>query len=183
MSMGMPGMAVPIGAPNMNNGQPTASEKTQLNTYIYDYFLKNHMYDCADAILREGQVMTDGPNQRTSASRRAQKHDADGNIMTNGMEDSMDGADGSGPRKTEGGEDSKGEWPSPSVPRDCPQGCFLLDWWCLFWDIFGVRTSGKGSLQAAAYLTNTQVLSFLFHFPFSVSPYRDCLILQSCLAA
>lgn len=155
----MPGMGGPVGAPNMNNGQPpqVPNEKTMLNTYIYDYFLKHHMYDCAQAILREGEVMTNG-SRRTSPSRRPQKHDADGNIMTNGMDDSMENSDGSGPRKTEDGEDAKQEFPLPNV-QGCPQGCFLFDWWVLFWDIFGVRTNKHGTIQAAQYLQTTQVKS------------------------
>ncbi|KAF8474300.1 hypothetical protein BDZ91DRAFT_355188 [Kalaharituber pfeilii] len=157
MNMGMPGMQVPLAVPNMHNGQGMSqmNEKSNLNTYIYDYFLKNHMYDCAQAILREGDVHTNG-SRRTSPSRRPQKHDADGSVMTNGMDETMESADGSAPRKTEDGEDSKPEFPLPSVLRDCPQGCFLFDWWCLFWDIFGIRTGHKGSAQAAQYLTNTQ---------------------------
>lgn len=159
MNLGIPGMGGPIGAPNMNNGQGQGAhmqERAQLNTYIYDYFLKHHMYDCAQAILREGDVHTNG-SRRTSPSRRPVKHDADGNLMTNGMDDNMENVDGSGPRKTEDGEDTKPEFPLPNVPRDCPQGCFLFDWWCLFWDIFHVRTANKGSMHAATYINNTQV--------------------------
>lgn len=150
MNMGMPQMGGPVGGPIMNNGgQP--NEKILLNTYIYDYFLKHHMYDCAQAILREGEVMTNG-SRRASPSRRSQKLDADGNIMTNGMDDAMENVDGSGPRKTEDGEDAKQEFPLPNV-QGCPQGCFLLDWWVLFWDIFGIRTNQKpGTLQATQYL-------------------------------
>ena len=148
-------MGGPGGGPTMNNGAQL-SEKTLLNTHIYDYFLKHHMYDCAQAILREGEVMTHG-SRRTSPSRRPQKHDTDGNLMTNGMDDAMENVDGSGPRKTEDGEDAnQKDFPSPHL-QGCPQGCFLLDWWLLFWDIFGVRTGQKGSMQATQYLHNTQV--------------------------
>ena len=152
MNMGMPQMGGPVGGPMNNGGQP--NEKTLLNTYIYDYFLKHHMYDCAQAILREGEVMTNG-SRRTSPSRRPQKHDADGNIMTNGMDDAMENIDGSGPRKTEDGEDAKQEFPAPNVPGGT-QGCFLLDWWVLFWDIFGARTGAKAGTLASQYL-QTQV--------------------------
>jgi len=154
MNMGLPQMGGPVGGPNMNNGGQS-NERTLLNTYIYDYFLKNHMHDCAQAILREGEVLANG-SRRASPSRRPQKHDADGNIMTNGVDDAMENADGSGPRKTEDGEDAERGFPLPNVVG-IQQGCFLLDWWLLFWELYGVRTNTKaGTLQATQYLQNTQ---------------------------
>ena len=166
MNMGMSGTGAPVGPPNMNNGRVSQppGEKSSLNTYIYDYFLKHHMYDSAQALLREGDVVTTG-SRRTSPQRRPQKHDADGNVMTNGIDDSIENADGSGTRKVEDGEDTKHDFPAPDVPQDCPQWCFLLDWWCLFWDIFGARTARPTSVQATQYLQSTQVGIHVILYP------------------
>lgn len=172
--MGMGGIpGVPAGAAINNGVPPRPSERATLNTYIYDYFLKYEMYDCAQAILREGEVNTNG-SRRTSPSRRPQKHDAEGNVVSNGIEDGMDANNASVSSKREEGEDSKPDFPLPSVPKDCPQGCFLYDWWCLFWDIFGARSGAKTTMAAATYLNNTQVRATLI-----VLSYQMLLLIAS----
>ena len=150
----------------MNGGSgprpgPSANERVLLHTYIYDYFLKNDMIESARSLINEADVQTvsnDG-SRRPSPARRSQKHDADGNIV-NGIDDiALDNGEGS-QRKTEDGEDGAkrgDDLPRAKVPADCPQGSFLLDWWCLFWDIFGARNGTGKSAQASLYVAQTQV--------------------------
>ncbi|EWC45805.1 hypothetical protein DRE_05142 [Drechslerella stenobrocha 248] len=153
---GMPGM--PQAQPNpMSNGSgPKVGERSLLNTYIYDYFIRHDMYECARAILQEGEVSTEPGTsaRRGSPSRRSQKHDPDGN-MTNGIDDSMDGD-----RKDDGeGSERGADLPLPKVPQDSSGGSFLYDWWSLFWDIFGARTGKAVSGPAVAYVNQVQAKS------------------------
>lgn len=149
---GMNAMGGPVGGgnPMMNNGaaggirQPiNDTQKSQLNTYIYEYFLTNEMYDCARSLLNSNEPM----HLNTKDSRR----DDNGNIMGNGA-DSMDG-------DSKDNLDSKrpDDLPAPNLPKECPESCFLYEWWCLFWDMFNAQR-GKGEMRnATQYLSHTQV--------------------------
>lgn len=167
MSMGMSVVGGPPAGMNMNNGAgprgppPTSTDKVLLNTYIYDYFLKNGMIECARSLYSEAELQTIPNSRRNSPSRRAQKHDSDGNAVNGIDENAMDTGEGPSQRKNEDMDDASkraDDLPLPKVPADCPQGSFLFDWWCLFWDIFGARNGGgKSTHAAAAYVTQTQV--------------------------
>lgn len=143
---GMNAMGGAVGGnPMMNNGAPGGTrqpishdQKAQLNTYIYEYFLTNEMYDCARTLVNSGQPIN-------------LEEKKDSNMMGNGA-DSMDG-------------DSKDDLDSkrpddllaPKVPNECPESCFLYEWWCLFWDMFSAQR-GKGETQnTRQYLAHTQV--------------------------
>lgn len=163
------------GGLNMHRGNAAIApnEKTMLNTYIYDYFLKNDMLNAARALLEEADITTKPVSQRGSPP---QKHDPDGNPV-HGMDDSMD---------TDRKEDIEGrdrradDLPLPKVPGDCPQGSFLYDWWGLFWDIFGARNGGKPTASASAmtYVSNTQV-SYFFGDVFSIMEFEYANISQA----
>ncbi|TVY62892.1 Transcriptional activator somA [Lachnellula suecica] len=150
---GMNNMGGPVGGgmPMMNNGATAggirppmpanADQRAQLNTYIYEYFLRNHMYDCARSLLTSEQpinVLKESPG-----SRRNEGDDADG--------DSKDDIDSKRPD----------DLPLPNVPKDAPESCFLYEWWCLFWDMFNAQR-GKGDGRAVMqYVTHTQQQSRL----------------------
>jgi hypothetical protein len=158
---GMSSVGGPVGGmPMMNNGaggQRDGDNDTfaQLNTYIYDYFLKNGLYTCAESLLNSNIALkTDGSNQRTSPNMR---RDADGNVLGNGVDensiDSGDSKSGSSAKRPEGLPDAK-------VPQDCPANSFLFDWWCVFWEMFGAqqrRGNRNGEGTAMAYMQHTQV--------------------------
>lgn len=176
MSMGSGVGGPPVGM-NMNNGAgprgpPSSNDKSLLNTYIYDYFLKNEMFECARSLYSEADLQTLPNSRRNSPSRRAQKHDSDGNTVNGIDENAMDTGEGPSQRKNEDLDDAAKQrghdLPLPKVPADCPQGSFLFDWWCLFWDIFGARNGNVKSVNAAAYVAQTQVciLSFFLSFFF-----------------
>ena len=129
--MNMAAMGGPVGGgpvgPQMNAGTPSSTggpmthELTmkKLNTSIYDYLLRNELYEVAKAFHAKVPIETrtdvkQSPNQR-------------GGQQANGIDESMD-------------IDSK----DPGIanrPDGLPlpgglDGNFLQDWWCQFWDIF-----------------------------------------------
>lgn len=130
--------------------------RQMLNTYIYDYFCKHNMYDCANALLKspDAEVQVD-TNFRPSPSRRPQKHESEGNGMNGIDDDSMDGSDGQ--RTGEDGDEKDiKNLPPAKVPTTIP-GSFLLEWWCCFMDIYWARAKGNASQAANLYVTQTQV--------------------------
>ena len=127
------------GAPSTNNGNgrsETLSNRQQLNTYIYDYFLKNEHYGLARALQKELPI---------HASPNPGKRDV------NGVDDVME---------TDSKEDAQNrpdDLPLPSI-LDNTEGSFLYDWWCQFWDIWSAhrRRIPPGSVPSQ-YLAHAQV--------------------------
>lgn len=160
---GMPNMAAmsgPVSAPMnmMNNGalphqagprqmQLNDSSRTLLNTYIYEYFVRYGMFDCARAMYQED------PNINVKKDSPGKLRDENGNIIGNGAgDDPMD-------TDTKDGLDQKrpDDLPAPNVPTPVSDSCFLFDWFCLFWDMFNSQ-KGKGSSgQVNQYVQHTQV--------------------------
>lgn len=140
--VGMGAMGVPMGPgmPMMNNGAAppvrppvaTDSQRAQLNTYIYDYFLQNGMWDSARSILTS--------DQGVNVAKTSPRDDAD--------DDAKDGPDSKRPT----------DLPDPLLPRECPDSCFLYEWWCLFWEMFNAQR-GKGDRNGSVhqYVAHTQV--------------------------
>lgn len=153
-----PGMGGPVGAPMpmMNNGalvpqaggprqaQPDSS-RTLLNTYIYEYFMRYGLYDCARAVLQAD------PNIRVKDGTGNGDGGLAGDLGGDSMEtDSKDGVDQKRPA----------DLPAPNVPTPVPDSCFLHEWFCLFWDMFNSQ-KGKGQNQPVnQYVHHTQVCSF-----------------------
>lgn len=116
-------------------------QRSQLNTYIYEYFLRNGMYDCAKALLNSDQpikVIKESPGSR--------RRDENGN-GEEGAEDSKDDFESKRPD----------DLPAPDVPRECPESCFLYEWWCLFWDMFNAQRGKDNGRNVMQYMTYTQV--------------------------
>lgn len=150
------------GMPMMNNGANGATPRlgneeeepdyeARLNTYIYDYFIKNGRYECAMAMLKARMPLRTG--QKPGDVNGA------GNMHT----DSKDDLDIKNPE----------DLPPAGVPTD-PQGAsFLLEWFGLFWDVFFAhqRKAPPASAQAMSYVARTQVcvLFALHHQPLIAS--------------
>ncbi|KAI9764148.1 MAG: hypothetical protein M1835_007639 [Candelina submexicana] len=140
--VGMNAVGNAMGAmPMMNNGvggvprggQGSAHEgKQKLNTHIYDYFIKNELYDCARAMIQSDCPISTLSSTKTSPGRR---RDGEVNgIDENGMDtDSKDEVLSKRPD----------DLPVPDTPQDIPEGSFLYDWWCLFWDVFSAQRTKK----------------------------------------
>lgn len=141
---GMNAAGGPVGGtPMMPNGrpQPDPDHRAQLNTYIYDYFLKNKTYRLAKAMLDYDIPMNLDKNRPYR----------DNSVKTNGM----DGADNAEPLRE--------ELPSPSIP-EMPENstAFLLEWWQQFWDIYSAaRSKGPKQTPAHQYLATTRQLQQL----------------------
>lgn len=168
-SMNMGGMNPAQGGPvgggmmMMNNGAPATPSnseslenmKKRLNTYIYDYFLNFNYHDHARALVRDEKFEIFLKHKSSPGGRRKE-----GEI--NGVdENTMD---------TDSKDDPliPDDLPRPDLPNDCPGSAFLLDWFCLFNDIYRASARAKKPGQrdgnaAQQYLDQTQV-SFA-HFP------------------
>ena len=158
MAANMPNMGGPVNAQQMqqmmnNNGaipqhqggsrlsraSPNHSSRMQLNTYVYEYFLRFEMYDCARALLAAA------PDIATKKEENGQ--DENGNRL------------GDDPMDTDAKEfDLKrpDDLPAPLTPAAAPNQSFLFEWFCLFWDLF-THKEHKVSPQIQQYLAHTQV--------------------------
>lgn len=148
------GGAVGGAVPMMNNGVPgnqralpvdDSQQRARLNTYIYEYFICNEMYDCARALINSEQpvnLLKGSPNQQ---------RDANGNPVDGGGSDDMD--------DSKEGIDMKrpDDLPAPNLPRESSESCFLFEWWSLFWDMFNAQRGKSESQNAQRYANYTQV--------------------------
>lgn len=158
-------MGGPVGGapmPMMNNGavnpqaaaaaaaarqqqQVNETQRSVLNTYIYEYFIQYEMYDCARSMLSSDQpvnVNKDGANRR---------RDENGNLV-NGVDDPMD-------TDSKDDIDSKrpDDLPPPKLPMPASDSSFLYEWFCLFWDIYNAQRTKGGNGTVNQYVSHTQV--------------------------
>lgn len=158
-NMNMPNipLAGPVGGPSpmmantlaaqQQQVQSQGNNRTVLNTYIYDYFLREGMYDCARQMLKSEQtlnVIKESPGRR---------RDENGNVLGNGV--------GDDPMDTDSKDDIDSKRPSdlpmPNVPA-AAENSFLYEWFCLFWDMLYAQRNKPGiSPQVSQYVNHTQV--------------------------
>ena len=136
---GMPMMNTGVNGatPRPGNEDDELDYEGRLNTYIYDYFVKNQRNDCARAMLNCDMPISTAPRRRDG--------DMNGSMHT----DSKDDLESKIPD----------DLPLAAVPTD-PQGAsFLLEWFGLFWDVFSAhqRKAPPASAQAMQYVARTQV--------------------------
>ncbi|KTW26016.1 hypothetical protein T552_03286 [Pneumocystis carinii B80] len=142
-----------------------------LNSYIYDYMLKNAWSTAARAFMEVAEVPLSGENRAGNKEERIQLDMMEG-VRENNKEGSL-GGNGGGECKgensghplvkqetTHSGESETGGGYSgllqPAViPVDTPGG-FLLEWWTVFWDIFNAKSGKGGSEAATAYFAHAQ---------------------------
>jgi hypothetical protein len=134
----------PVGAPQAGT-PPRNADRSQLNKYIYDYFIRNGMYECARALLNSDKSVT---NAKVEGGKN-------GNVHGNGVaDDAMD-------TDTKDDMDQKlpDDLPAPDVPNhSASDTSFLYDWFCLFWEMW--RAQGKsGSTSVHQYVNHTQAQS------------------------
>lgn len=148
----MPMMGAGAGVPPQGGARQLQADdggRTLLNTYIYEYFLRYGMFECARAILNNDpqvKVQKDGAGGR--------RRDDNGNLLGNGVDgDPMDtdSKDDAEPKRPD-------DLPAPQVPTPLPDSCFLYEWFSLFWDMLSAQ-KGKGSnTQVNQYVNITQVM-------------------------
>lgn len=121
--------------------RPPENNRANLNTYIYDYFIREGMFDCARAMLNSDQAL----NVHKSPPRN----------QNNGL--------GDDPMDTDSKEDMDSKRPSDLPAPNVPQGsdsCFLYEWFCLFWDMLSAqRNKGGVSPHVTQYVAHTQVIA------------------------
>ena len=142
------------GMPAMNNGANGAAArilsdqereidyKARLNTYIYDYLLKNEQYDCARQLLKS--TLTISTSKIGQGGRRPNGVD-EGSLDADSKED----LDSKRPHDLPAAENFDG----------MENSSFLLEWFSTFWDMFWAQKGNKSrsGQQALSYMQHTQV--------------------------
>ncbi|KAF2785571.1 hypothetical protein K505DRAFT_8395 [Melanomma pulvis-pyrius CBS 109.77] len=132
------------GTPIMGNmqrpGRPQGSppdSRERLNTYIYDYFLRNNHTRLARSMLEcDVKMMLKPHPTKPSPSGR----------NVNGV-DAM-------------GQESRDDLPEPQLPEgQLADNSFLLDWWAQFWDIFNAARKQQPNEKGTQYITHTRNLT------------------------
>ncbi|KAL5604259.1 hypothetical protein BROUX41_002237 [Berkeleyomyces rouxiae] len=105
-----------------------------LNTYIYDYFIRFGMHDCALPLVKNSDYHVQTVNDENR----------------NNNEDNSDG---------DNKEDvkSRGDLPDPSLPMSS-ETSFLLEWFAVFWDIYGASRGNTKNINpfVSQYVNHTQ---------------------------
>lgn len=157
-----PGAGGPVGGvPMMNNGSTAPRNDgnvnnipetmiNNLNTYIYDYFLKRGYHECARALVKDESIkLNTEPHTKTSPGhRREDMNGVEGDAI---MTDSKDGDKIKIPD----------DLPRPNLASESQQSSFLLDWFSLFWDFFWAQRKKGNSNDVRQYLQHTQVIPHL----------------------
>jgi hypothetical protein len=126
-----------MGNMNMPRPQrPSMDPREQLNTYIYDYFLRNSHVQLARAMVDCDMKMSTTPSTKPSPSSKP-----------NGV-DPMD-------------QGAPHDLPNPLLPKNqMADNSFLLDWWVQFWDIYQATKDRSGMpSKGAQYITHTRNLT------------------------
>ncbi|OAR02455.1 hypothetical protein LLEC1_00937 [Akanthomyces lecanii] len=148
-------MGGPVGSapmPMMNNGavnpqgaaaaprqQLNDNQRGVLNTYIYEYFLRYGMFDCARSLLASDQQV----NVKDAKNGNAVNGAGDDTMDT----DSKDDIDSKTPE----------DLPAPKLPMPASDTSFLYEWFCLFWDIYNAqRQKGNSNGTIQQYVMHTQ---------------------------
>ena len=133
----------PVGGPVMNQAGSRQQmmgkeDQKRLNTYIYDYMLKNEQFDLARAFYKQFPINQHAGPPKSSPGKRE----------LNGVDDmDTDSKDSKRPA----------DLPEPNIPPQADGSCFLYDWWCQFWDIFGARNNRSSPPNTADYLNHNMV--------------------------
>ncbi|KAL7792585.1 hypothetical protein V8C37DRAFT_379947 [Trichoderma ceciliae] len=153
-------MGGPVGGapmPMMNNGamnpqiaaaaaarqqQASENQRSVLNTYIYEYFLRHQMFDCARSLLAS--------DHQVNVNKEAAGRRENGNAM-NGVDDPMDTDS-----KDDGDSKLPDDLPPPKLPMPASDTSFLYEWFCVFWDIYNAPRVKGGSGTVNQYVQHTQ---------------------------
>ncbi|RSL63982.1 hypothetical protein CEP53_004262 [Fusarium sp. AF-6] len=125
--------------------QANDNQRSILNTYIYEYFIRMGMYDCARSLLSSDQqvnVLKDGANRR---------RDENGNLINGVGDDPMD---------TDSKDDIDAKLPDdlppPKLPMPASDTSFLYEWFSVFWDIYYAQRAKSNNNTINQYVAHTQ---------------------------
>lgn len=146
MNNGAMNPGVVAAAAAARQGPVNDNQRSVLNTYIYEYFLRYGMYDCARSLLSSDQQVNVA---KDTAGRR---RDENGNIINGLGDDPMD-------TDSKDDLDSKlpEDLPPPKLPTAGSDTSFLYEWFCVFWDMHNASRSKSGSAAVQQYVQHTQV--------------------------
>ncbi|KNB04308.1 hypothetical protein FOXG_06463 [Fusarium oxysporum f. sp. lycopersici 4287] len=105
--------------------QENYNKRTQLNTYIYEYFLHNSMFQCAQSILKadsDVKVQRHSPGSDRNDKGLRLKNAPCNKTIDNSFDSTHSNL-----------------LPAPNVPTLSPDSCFLYEWFCLFWAMFNAQ--------------------------------------------
>lgn len=126
------------GAPRQQ--QVNDNQRGVLNTYIYEYFIRYGMYECARSLLSSDQQV---------------------NVHKDGKSGSGVNGAGDDPMDTESKDDLDSKLPDdlppPKLPMPASDTSFLYEWFCLFWDIYNAQRQKSGNSHVNQYVSHTQV--------------------------
>ncbi|SPN99500.1 related to Som1 protein [Cephalotrichum gorgonifer] len=114
---------------------PNENNRTLLNTYIYEYFIRFGMNDCARTLLQgdhQVHVLRDGANRRRDENGNVIGNGAGGEAMDTDSKDDMDGK-------------LPDDLPQPKLPKTSENTSFLHEWFCLFWDMYSAQRKNGGT--------------------------------------
>lgn len=135
--------------------QENYNKRTQLNTYIYEYFLRNGMFQCAQSILKadsDVNVQRHSPGSARNNKGSRLKKDVCNETTDTGL-DSI----------------HSNLLPAPNVPNLSADSCFLYEWFCLFWAMFNAQKNEDGRIEACQYACHIQVPLLEHTFPFNIA--------------
>lgn len=150
-----PGPGGPVGGVPMINNSSSAprgdllsmpeSMVIQLNTYIYDYFLKRGYHDCARVLVQDDSVRlnTEPPTKSSPGHRDMNGIDADAMMTDSKDSDKLKIPD---------------DLPRPYLPNEPQPSSFLLDWFSLFWEMFWATRKKAQTSEARQYMQHTQTM-------------------------
>lgn len=104
-----------------------------LNTYIYDYLLRNEMYDAARGVLKSGQPINVEQDRENGLG---------GDSMDTDSKDEING------KKHE-------DLPAPILGSAAPDISFLYEWFSMFWDLLNASKGKYAPNQVNQYVTHT----------------------------
>ncbi|KNB06167.1 hypothetical protein FOXG_06978 [Fusarium oxysporum f. sp. lycopersici 4287] len=118
------------------------NKRTQLNTYIYEYFLHNGMFQCAQSILK------------ADSDVKVQRHSPGSDRNIKGLR--LKNAIRNETIDTRLDSTHSNVLPAPNVPNLSPDSCFLYEWFCLFWAMFNAQKNESGRIEGCQYACNIQ---------------------------
>ena len=133
---------VGMGTPSSNGSQD--GMKTQLNTFIYEYFLKLRHYDLARSLCKNDKFEITTSSIKQSPGRR-KDGDMNGDVDMDPNDDIPD------------------DLPRPVLNTEDSGNGFLFDWFCLFQDMFQAhrnKGNGQDANFARLYINQTMVWSY-----------------------
>ncbi|KAM5526750.1 Transcriptional activator somA [Fusarium oxysporum f. sp. phaseoli] len=122
--------------------QECYNKRTQLNTCIYEYFLHNGMFQCAQSILKadsDVRVLEHGPDSARDDKGCRLKTALCNQIIDTGLDSTHSKL-----------------LPAPNVPILSPDSCFLYEWFYIFWAMLNAQKSEDGRTKANQSVSHIQ---------------------------